>query len=145
MQLDEAYFKKQALIMGKQKGTRKLAFEIIQRNTVQRQHAWYFLSQHVKPKSHLYTDGSSIYRSIQKWWPVTHRKDIHKRFEFSQTSEIEGTFGNLRTFIRRMYHHVTPNKFPEIVSEFCLRFSSPEMFKNPMYFLTKTLFLVPFD
>lgn len=145
VQLDEAFFKKRILILGKQQGTRKLAYEILKSATVQRHHAAYFLQQHVKARSRLQTDGASIYRNIHRWWPVRHKKDIHSKWEFSKTSEIEGAFGNLRTFIRRMYHHVTPEKFPEYVSEFCLRFSLPEIFENPHTYLQKSLKLVPID
>lgn len=148
IQLDEAYFKKQALMMAKQQGTRKVAFEMFRvanRNGVQRHHAVGFLQQYVKPKSKLRTDGATIYDSIHKWWPVRHQNEIHSKWEFELTSEIEGLFGNLRTFIRRMYHHATPEKLPEIVREFCFRFSSPEMFRDPNVYLEKTLRLVPFD
>lgn len=79
-----------------------------------------FLFQNVQPKSTLQTDGSSIYKNINHWWPVKHKRDIHKKFEFGLTSEIEGMFGNLRTFIRRMYHHTSSEYLPEYVSEFCL-------------------------
>ena len=83
--------------------------------------------------------------TIHKWWPVDHHRDIHRKWEFELTSEIEGAFGNLRTFIRRMYHHMTPEKLPEYVREFCLRFSLPEMFENPTSYLKKSLSLVPID
>jgi len=145
VQLDEAYFKRMSLVMAKQQGTRKLAFEIINKSSVERHHAAHFLQQHVKPRSKLRTDGAMIYNSIHKWWPVRHEKDIHRKWEFELTSEIEGTFGNLRTFIRRMYHHVTPEKLPDIVREFCFRFSSPEIFNSPHEYLKKSLKLVPFD
>lgn len=69
--------------------------------------------------------------------------DIHKKWEFELISEIEGTFGVLRTFIRRMYHHVTVDKLSDMVGEFCYRFSHPEMFENPRYYLEKSLFIVP--
>jgi len=65
------------------------------------------------------------------------------KFEFEHTSEIEGTFGNLRTFIRRMYHHTSPEKFPDYVREFCFRFSTPELFESPQLYCEKTLILVP--
>ncbi len=74
---------------------------------------------------------------------MTHRVDIHKKFEFGLTSEIEGMFGNLRTFIRRMYHHSTQDYLPEYVTEFCARFSSPEIFISPRAYFIKTLSLVP--
>lgn len=146
VQLDEAYFGGRngySLLMGKQPRTRKLACIFINGSSVQRHHAVEFLKQHVKPRSRLYTDGAMIYKGINRWWPVQQKRDIHRKFEFTHTSEIEGIFGNLRTFIRRMYHHVTLEKLPEYVSEFCFRFSSPEMFENPLNYLQKSLYLVP--
>lgn len=145
VQLDEAFFKSRALMMAKQQGTRNLAYEMLMTTNVQRQHARYFLENHVRPRSRLHTDGGSIYKAIDQWWPVKHRTDIHRKWEFALTSEIEGTFGNLRTFIRRMYHHTTSEKLSEIVREFCYRFSFPEMFNNPRFYLEKSLKLVPFD
>ena len=69
------------------------------------------------------TDGSPIYQNIGRYHPVVHRVDIHKAWEYSLTSEIEGVFGNLRTFIRRMYHH-SPNVqkssiLPHKLSDLC--------------------------
>lgn len=145
VQMDELYAKERSLLLGKQIGTRQLAWEVLTSTNVQRHHATFFLQQHVRPNTKLNTDGAAIYQGIDQWWPVHHAFDIHRKFEFSQTSEIEGAFGNLRTFIRRMYHHVTPEKFPELVGEFCYRFSHPELFKNPLGYLEKSLTLVPFD
>lgn len=145
VQLDEAYGRGWALIMAKQLHSRNVAYAVLPARSVQRQHAYRFLQRYVRPRSRLYTDGALIYRGIQRWWPVRHRRDIHARWEFSKTSEIEGLFGNLRTFIRRMYHHVTPEKLPEVVGEFCFRFSLPEIFANPHAYLSKSLTLVPID
>ena len=55
----------------------------------------------------------------------------------------EGIFGVLKTFIRRMYHHVTMAKLESVVREFCCRFSHPEMFDSPYEYLLITLRLVP--
>jgi transposase-like protein len=145
VQLDEAFFKNLTLMMAKQKGTRKLAYEVIPGTAPQRHHATYFLFRKVKPGTKLWTDGALIYKGIEQWWPVKHTSDIHKRFEFSHTSEIEGVFGNYRTFVRRMYHHHWSENLPEYVREFCFRFSSPELFKNPLFYLEKSLSLVPID
>jgi len=142
VQLDEAYFKNMTLIMGKQKGTRNLAYDVIMGTAVQRHHASYFLFRKVKPGSRLWTDGAAIYRGIGKWWPVKHTYDIHKKFEFTHTSEIEGVFGNYRTFVRRMYHHHWSINLEKYVREFSFRFSSPELFKNPRFYLEKSLKLV---
>jgi len=142
VQMDEAYFKNRTLVMAKQTGTRKLAFEVINGTSVQRHHATSFLFQRVRPGSELWTDGAAIYKGIDRWWPVEHSRDIHSKFEFEHTSEIEGTFGNYRTFVRRMYHHHRSENLQEYVREFCFRFSSPELFKNPKFYLTKSLMLV---
>lgn len=146
VQLDEAYFggKQQptTLFMAKQVsslGERKLAYQLIHGKYPKREHAWWFVQAYIKPNSALFTDGASIYNKIDQWWPVYHSRDIHKKWEFAQTSEIEGMFGVLRTFIRRMYHHVTIAKLPSVVGEFCYRFSHPEMFENPRYYLQITL------
>lgn len=144
VQMDEAYFKNLSLLMAKQIGSNKLAHQMIFKNSVNKTEAAQFLFQWIAPKSKLQTDGGSIYKHIDQWWQVDHRVDIHKKFEFGLTSEIEGMFGNLRTFIRRMYHHTTPQHLPEYVSEFCLRFSSPEIFNSPNDYLSKTLKPVPF-
>lgn len=143
VQLDEAFFKKRSLMLAKQTGTRKLAYEVLTTTNVQRHHATYFLKQHVKPGSSLHTDGAGIYKTIDKWWPVNHKHEVHSKWEFALTSEIEGAFGNFRTFVRRMYHHVTADKLHGLVREFCYRFSSPELFANPRYYLEKSLSLVP--
>ena len=145
VQMDEAFFKTMTLLMAKQKGTRKLAFEVIPGTAPTKAHAAYFLFRKVKPGSELWTDGGGIYRKIDDWWPVKHSRDIHSRFEFEHTSEIEGIFGVYRTFVRRMYHHHWSENLDQYVREFCFRFSSPELFKSPLFYLTKTLTLVPID
>lgn len=148
VQLDEAYFggrKGKALFLGKQIGSRKLAYQITPDANPVREQAWWFLKNYISPETRLHTDGAAIYKEIDQWWPVYHYREIHKKWEFELTSEIEGMIGVLRTFIRRMYHHVTLDKLPEVVCEFCFRFSHPEMFENPRYYLEITLQLVPTD
>jgi len=41
------------------------------------------------------------------------------------------------------YFHHYSEKLEEYVREFCFRFSSPELFENPRFYLEKTLSLVP--
>lgn len=131
--------------MAKQQRSRRIAYAVIPERSVQRHHALHFLPQNVKPRTRLRTDGAAMYQNIDRWWPVRHEIDIHKRFEFGKTSEMEGMFGNSRTFIRRRYHHATAAKIEEYVREFSVRFSSPELFENPRVYLEKTLTLVPID
>lgn len=146
VQLDEAYFggkSGRTLFLGKQIGSRKLAYQVLYHTHPSKEHAWKFLHTYIAPDTVLNTDGAAIYKTINQWWPVYHNRDIHKKFEFAHTSEIEGIFGVLRTFIRRMYHHVTVDKLPLVIGEFCCRFSRPEIFSSPHEYLINTLRLVP--
>ena len=143
VQMDEAFFKRRFLLLGKQVGTRKLAYEVHAGTAPTRADAANFLFQKVRPGTKLWTDGGGIYEKIDRWWPVTHSRDIHRKFEFAHTSEIEGMFGNYRTFVRRMYHHHWSEHLEEYVREFCFRFSSPEIFSSPRAYLLKTISPVP--
>lgn len=143
VQMDEAYRggknKGFSIVAAKEKRKknqrRKMAIEIIPKPSVDRKDALDFLSQKVVPNSKLHTDGAMIYKGINNWWPVNHQYELHKKWEFALTSEIEGLFGNLTTFIRRMYHHVTRDKVREVVQEFAARFVYPEWFDSPSSYL----------
>ncbi len=146
VQLDEAYFGKfgrMALLMGKQIGSRKLAYTILRGDHPAKSDAVAFVKTYLKPDTQLNTDASAIYKNIETYFAVTHTFDVHKKFEFTNTSEIEGMFGVLRTFIRRMYHHSTEEKLDAYVCEFYFRFCRPEMFQSPHEYLKNTLRLVP--
>ena len=137
VQIDEAYRGKYAIIGAKQARSkdRKAVLQILPKNSVDRKDSVDFLAQNVVPDSNLWSDGAAIYKGIANWWPVNHRYEIHKKFEFALTSEIEGLWGNLFTFIRRMYHHVTKNKMESIIKEFNFRFCFPEHFQDPSSYL----------
>lgn len=149
IQMDEAYFghfdKSRCLLMAKQiKQPTRLVFELLPEGvSPNKSHVVDFLQLYVAPGSILNTDGSFIYQKIEQYWPVTHQVNIHDKFEFDLTSQIEGTFGNLRTFIRRMYYHPSSTKLDSLIAEFSCRFNHPEMFENPRCFLEFTLHLVP--
>src|SRR4029077_19325027 len=72
VQMDEAFFKGWILIMAKDTKRRTLAHMMIPEAAPQRHHAVAFLERYVVPESTLYTDGGSIYRGIESWWPVRH-------------------------------------------------------------------------
>lgn len=93
VQMDEAYFKGLSLMMAKQTGTRKVAHQMLFKKSVNKSEAMQFVFQSIQPNSRLQTDGGAIYKKVDRWWPVTHRVDIHRKFEFGLTSEIEGMFG----------------------------------------------------
>lgn len=148
VQMDEAYFggkkKGYAVIGAKEQGSSKIAAMVIAASSVQRADITPFLRQHVVPGSKLYSDGAAIYKGIGRYWPVEHAYDIHKKGEFGKTSVIEGFWGSFRTYIRRMYHHVTLKYLEKILIEYQCRLMQPEIFASPASFLTKTLITVSF-
>lgn len=117
----------------------KLALRVLDRPSVDRQDAVSFLTQHIEPDSKLQTDGSMIYRGIGNWWRVSHEYERHNRWEFALTSEIEGLWGLLTTFIRRMYHHVTRSEIVPVAREFVARMMYPEWFSLPSSYLAVAL------
>ena len=152
VQMDEAYRggkkKGYAIVgakekQGKRTRQRNMAFQVIPRPAVNRREACSFLQEHVVPDSQLNTDGAAIYKTIEKWWRVDHWSEIHSRWEFTLTSEIEGLWGVLTTFIRRMYHHVTREMIEEVLREFQARQMYPEWFHSPSDFLSVSLARIP--
>lgn len=147
IQMDEAYRggrKSGYAIIGakeqKEEGKKaKMTMMVVPKPSVDRRDAMELITGRIKPGSHLQTDGSMIYRGIINWWPLTHEYERHNRFEFTLTSEIEGLWGELTTFIRRLYHHVTRDKIEAVISEFLARKCYPEWFEAPASFLEISL------
>lgn len=143
--MDEAFFRNNSLIAAKDITEKKIILRVAPKpmKQLQRQNILQFVARHVEPGSDLFTDGHSFYRGIHNYWSINHQYEIHSKWEFALTSEIEGVFGNLRTYIRRKYHHVTGSKLPEVVAEFEAFFNHPECFKSPNEYLKNSLYLVP--
>jgi len=139
VQMDEMFVHGGFVVGAKDIKNKKVKFKVISEPYPNKKHALDFIQEHVKPGSILCTDGGGIYKGCEKWWPLEHVYEIHKRFEFEITSEIEGMWGVLRTFIRRMYHHVTFRKLPKIVAEFEARQTRPELFNSTLYLVQNLL------
>lgn len=148
VQIDEAYFGGRkngvAVVGAKQRGTRKISAFVISASSVQRTDVVPFIREHIRPGTKLWSDGALIYKGISNHWPLDHAYDIHRKGQFGKTSEIEGFWGALRTFIRRMYHHVTVEHLPEMLHEYTMRFMHPEIFFSPASLLEKILLPFPF-
>lgn len=139
VQMDEMFVRGAFIVGAKDVVRKKMKLNVVYKKSPDRGDAIDLIQNHVKPGSTLCTDGGGIYRGCEKYWPVKHKKDIHSRFEFGLTSEIEGTWAVLRTFIRRMYHHVTIAKLSKVVREFEARYSHKEIFDSPLAFLNNSL------
>ncbi len=147
VQLDEAYFgsfQSRALFLAKQKGKRKIAYRLLPKGHIPTKYdAVEFIKENVRPGSVVCTDGSLLYYGIEKYVPVIHKVEYHNKNNYSLTAEIEGLIGVLRTFIRRVYHHVSLEHLDEILCEFSARFCTPEIFDSPQSYLANSLTLVP--
>jgi transposase-like protein len=143
VQMDEMFTRGACVMGAKQKGrSGRARLVVLSQPYPTKADAARFVQAHVRPGSTLCTDGGGIYKGIERSWPIAHLHDIHSRFEFEITSEIEGLWGTFRTFVRRMYHHVTTAQLPKTVAEFEARKSNPELFGNPLNYLKKSLYAV---
>lgn len=145
IQVDEVYlggWSGRAIIAGKAVKTKEVRFHICNRHEVYGTDVVVFFTKYITPGSTICTDASPLYPRTCRLFSCAHYRDIHKKFEFTLTSEIEGLFGTMRTFIRRMYHHITVKKLPEYLVEFQYRFSRKEYFSSVEQFLLNTLSLV---
>lgn len=141
---DEMFTRDTAIMGAKQKGTRNIVLKVLHDKHPNKSHAVDFLTRFLRANSHLCTDGSGIYRGIGNWHKLEHSYEVHSKFEFTLTAEIEGLWGVFRTFVRRMYHHVTKYKLDDIVSEFCLRFRQDRVFRSPTDYWNICLSTEPF-
>src|SRR3989339_552785 len=139
VQMDEMFVKGAFVIGAKDIVRKKIKLNVVYKKSPNKHDAIDLICHYVKPGSNLCTDGGGIYRGCDNWWPVKHSRDIHKKFQFGLTSEIEGIWAVLRTFIRRMYHHVTIAKLAKVVAEFEARYSHQEIFDSPLSFLKNSL------
>lgn len=145
VQVDEVYvggWGGRAIIAAKAIETKQIAFHICETHEVYRTDILGFIQRYITPGSTVYTDSYPLYRGIDRLFGVFHYRDIHQKFEFTHTSEIEGLFGNFRTFIGRIYHHISKEKLPEYAVEFQARFSHKNYFKSVDQFLLNTLKLL---
>lgn len=111
-----------SIVGAKQKQTKRFVCMPLLKPSVDRKDIVTFLQQTVKPGSLLFSDGASIYKGIGKWWPVIHDYEVHAKGQFAKTAEIEGVWGNFRTFVRRMYHHVTYKNYRIFLGNFAFVF-----------------------
>lgn len=143
VQMDEAFFRKNLVVAAKDVKAKRIVLRVLPQTNIQKQHVAQFVTRHIAPGTNFFTDGGGWYRGIQHSWPVNHQYERHSKWEFALTSEIEGILGNLKTFIRRKYHHVSCSKLPDVVAEFQANFNHPEIFESPNKYLENSLFLVP--
>ena len=128
---DEMFTSSRAVMGAKSVDTKKVVVWVLGTPDPQKHHAVQFLTACVEGGSHLRTDKAGIYSGIENWHRVTHESEVHSKGQFELTAEIEGVWANFRTFIRRMYHHVTRDFLPELAAEFTLRFNRDEIFESP--------------
>ncbi|GEM_PF-5002062 len=142
IQVDEVYlggWGGRVVIAGKSLDTKEVRFHICMGDRPTQIDSYLFFYKYITEHSYIFTDSSPIYPKVCKHFSCFHHQDTHAQFEFSKTSQIEGLFGNLRTFVRRTYHHITLLKLPEYLVEFQYRFSRKKYFTSVEQFLLFTI------
>lgn len=142
IQVDEVYlggWGGKVVIAGKSLETKEVRFHICVGDKPTQIDAYLFFEKYITTNSYIFTDSSPIYPKVCKYFSCFHHQDVHADFEFSKTSQIEGLFGNLRTFVRRTYHHITLPKLSEYLIEFQYRFSRKKYFDSVEHFLQFTI------
>jgi hypothetical protein len=108
--MDEMFIKGANFIGAKDIKRKKIKLFVLFKDYPTKTDAMGFIYKYVRPNFELCTDGGGINKGCYNFWPLKYKYEIHSKFQFEITSEIEGIWANLRTFIRRMYHHVTVKK-----------------------------------
>jgi transposase-like protein len=143
VEVDELYFNRGAGVLGALERERGMPVLWVPPGRPDKDFVRVFLDSAIHPDSHIFTDKSPFYRDVRKWGFAGHSSENHSKFEFGKTSRMEGIWGVLRTFIRRMYHHIWVKNAPEYVAEFNVRFCQREIFESPLAYLKKCLPVVP--
>jgi transposase-like protein len=74
VQMDEMFVKGAFIIGAKDIINKRVKLTVIHKKSPAKSDAMELIMNHIKPGSTLQTDGGSIYRGCNKWWPVEHKK-----------------------------------------------------------------------
>lgn len=66
VQMDEAFFKKAAVIAAKDVNAKYVVMRVVNHTNLGKNNASQFIVRHVEPGSKLFTDGGSIYKKIEQ-------------------------------------------------------------------------------
>ena len=90
IEIDEMYTSREKGVFGAIKRHTKELVLWVPQDRPNKSYAKVFLESVIHPDSHLFTDGSLFYRNVRDWGFRDHTSENHSKFEFGETSQIEG-------------------------------------------------------
>ena len=142
VEVDEAWFGKkrygaQTIVVGGiERDTRKLKLQIIP--DTEQDSLEGFLETYVERKSLVVTDCAAGYNSIE-WLGYSHESWNHSKGHFAGTNHIEGTWSEVKRYLRKLYGCIPTKKLQLILNEWTARHNSLRLFASPTNYLKATL------
>jgi transposase-like protein len=141
VEVDEAWFGKkrfggQTIVVGAiERDTRRLKLQVIP--DTEQDSLEDFLERNVVRSSLVVTDCAAGYNGIE-WLGYTRESWNHSKGHFAGTNHIEGTWSEMKRYLRKLYGCVPTKRLPLILNEWMARHNSLRLFTSPVYFLQVT-------
>lgn len=141
VEVDEAYFGKkrfggQTIVIGAiERDTRRLRLQVIP--DTEQDSLEGFLEQHIARDSLVVTDCHAGYNDIG-FLGFSHESWNHSKGHFAGTNHIEGTWSELKRYLRKLYGCIPTKRLQLVLTEWMARHNSLRLFASPTYFLRVT-------
>lgn len=141
VEVDEAYFGKkrfggQTIVVGAiERDTRRLRLQVIP--DTEQDSLEGFLEQCVARSSLVVTDCHAGYNDIG-FLGFSHESWNHSKGHFAGTNHIEGTWSELKRYLRKLYGCIPTKHLQLVLNEWMARHNSLRLFASPIYFLQVT-------
>jgi transposase-like protein len=141
VEVDEAWFGKkrfggQTIVIGAiERDTRRLRLQVIP--DTEQDSLEGFLEQHVQRDSLVVTDCAAGYNDIG-FLGFSHESWNHSKGHFAGTNHIEGTWSELKRYLRKLYGCIPTTKLQLVLNEWMARHNSLRLFASPQSFLRET-------
>lgn len=142
VEIDESFFGKrryghQTIVVGAiERDSRNLKLEIIEdreQDTLE-----LFITRHIARSSLLLTDCHRGYSDLA-FYGYRHERYNHSLGHFSETNQIENTWGVIKRYMRKLYGCIPTKNLQSILNEWMARHNSPWLFDSPINYLQATL------
>jgi len=144
-EIDESFFGKQRynnqrIVMGAiEPSTRRIKLRVITDREAETFEA--FIETNVGYGATIMTDRHPSYNDLSSMG-YTHYAFNHSTGEYSQTNQIEGLWGIIKRYMRKLYGCVPTKHLQPILDEWTARQNRPSLFSSPENYLDACLFRI---
>lgn len=141
VEVDEAWFGKkrfggQTIVVGAiERDTRRLKLQVIP--DTEQDSLEGFLERNVVRSSLVVTDCGAGYQGIE-WLGYTRESWNHSKGHFAGTNHIEGTWSEMKRYLRKLYGCIPTKRIQLILNEWMARHNNLRLFASPQSFLQVT-------